>query len=693
VKNYFKFDAVAFTGDYMEFDSLFRPKSVAVIGASARKGSVGYIYLDSIISGGYKGRIYPVNPRYESIQGLECYQSIGEVGAVDLAVIATNKIAALKLLEECAATGVKAAIIPTGGFEEIGEEGARLEAQIRDLAAQSGIALLGTNTLGLINSDIDLQITFNPRPLPPKGPVSIISQSGGMGLSVISKLREEGVGMSKWIGVGNRTLLDFPEFLEYLAKDSNTQAVGVFMEGTERAGEFCRMALNIVKEKPIVVYKMGQSESVDYLAVTHTGTGVGERGSYEGAFRQCGILTANSVREMVAMLKSLVTVPPIMDRDLGIFTYTAGPSIAAADLIGDHFNLRQPSEHVRRRIIECMKGEPPTVLKNPLDVDGEGYTAGQYGRLLEAFSEEYDLLATISTSDLLFPKDELIRVARNGKKIVHCHICDVSELSTDDMEELRREGIPLYTTAEELATGLIALSRHLEIRQRLAVRSTPREPVVVDASRFEHEILDEYESKRILEEAGIPVVKERPVREWEEVKDAAERIGFPLVLKVLSREIYHKSDVGGVRTGITTMGMLREVWESMRARWPDENFLVQAMVPGGIEIIVGRKKDPAFGDLISAGIGGFLADLFSPAVAMCPCSYDDCLDLVDRIEPRRLLQGYRGMEPVDREALASFLERVSRLRLKDEEILEMDLNPVMVRGNQFTVVDALIRKG
>lgn len=676
----------------MEFDSLFHPKSVAVIGASARKGSVGYIYLDSIISGGYKGQIYPVNPRYENIEGLKCYPSISEVGPVDLAVIATNKIAALKLLEECAATGVKAAIIPTGGFEEVGEEGARLEAQIRDLAERSGIALLGTNTLGLINTDIDLQITFNPRPLPPRGPVSIISQSGGMGLSVISKLREEGVGMSKWIGVGNRTLLDFPDFLEYLAKDNNTRAIGIFMEGTERAGEFCRVAQNVVSEKPVVVYKMGRSSSVDFLAVTHTGTGVGERGAYEGVFRQHGIFLANSVREMVAMLKSLVTVPPIENKDLGIFTYTAGPSIAAADLIADHLNLRQPSQDVKQKIVECMKGEPPTVLKNPLDVDGEGYTAEQYGKLLEVFSEDYDLLATVSTSDLLFPKNELIRVARKGKRIVHCHICDVTELNSEDIEELRKEGIPLYTTAEELATGLIALSRHLDVRQKHATGSAPKGPVVLDASCFDSEILDEYESKRILEKGGIPVVEERPVLEWEEVKEAAEQIGFPLVLKVLSRKIYHKSEVGGVCTGIADMDMLKETWEGMKAKWPEERFLIQAMVPPGIEIIVGRKKDPAFGDLISVGIGGFLADLFSPAVAMCPCSYEDCLELVDRIEPGKVLRGYRGTEPVDREALASLIECVSRLKLKGEEILEMDLNPVIARGDRFTVVDALIRK-
>jgi len=677
----------------MDLDSLFRPNSVAVIGASAKEGSVGRIYLDSIISGGYKGRIIPINPKYRSLLGLTCYPSVAEAGEVDLAVIATNRLIAMELLKECAGVGVSGAIVPTGGFEEVGEEGARLEAEIKNIAAKANIALLGTNTLGMINGDIDLQITFNPRPLPPLGPVSVISQSGGMGLSIISKLREEGVGMSKWIGVGNRTLLGFPDFLEYLAKDEGTRAIAVFMEGTERAGEFCHMARSIVKEKPVVVYKMGKTGSIDYMTVTHTGTGVGGKEAYEGAFRQCGILTARSVREMVAMLKALVIIPPLEDDELGMFTYTAGPSIATADLIGERFLLRQPSEKVRLKIIERMKNEPPTVIKNPLDVDGEGYIAEQYGRLLEAFAEDHDLLATFSTSDLLFPKKELIQVAKGGKRILHCHICDFSELSLSDFEELGAEGIPLYTTAEELAAGLIALSQHREARRLSSLDRESEGPIVVDASSYPHETLNELETKLILRAAGLPTVEEEAAHTWEEVREAAERLGFPVVLKVLSREIIHKSEVGGVRTDITTVGMLREIWQRFKEKWPKEDMLIQTMVPRGMEIIVGRKRDPNFGDLLSVGIGGFLADLFPASIGMCPCTYEDCLRIIDAVEPKHILEGYRGMEPLDRKALASLLEGIGRLTLKDETILEMDLNPIIASGKSFCVVDAVLRKG
>ncbi|MFP4197796.1 MAG: acetate--CoA ligase family protein [Methanomassiliicoccales archaeon] len=666
----------------MELGSLFSPDSIAVIGASAREGSVGNIYLRSILEGGYRGRVHPINPKYEEIMGLECLDSVDQV-KVDLALIATNRSAALGLLEQAASAGARAAIIPTGGFEEVGEEGARLEGRIRSTARENGIALLGTNTLGLINNHLDLQVNFNPVTLPSKGGVSIVSQSGGMGLSVLSKMREEGVGLSKWIGVGNRTLLDFPEFLEHLADDESTAAVGIFMEGTERAREMCYAARRMVGEKPVVVYKMGRSDATDYLAVTHTGTGVGSREVYRGAFEQHGIIQATSVRQMVACLKALSSVPPIQGEELGMFTYTAGPTIAAADLL-DRFRLRQPSEDTKDLVRSEMRGEPPALLKNPLDVDGEGYTASQYQALLEAFMHEgYDLYATVSTAGLLFPKEALLK-ARERAPLLHCHVSPA-----DGSENL--DGVPVYTTAEELAWGLNALSEHARIRKRR--ERPPGEPIPLDASHLEVEILDEHRAKSLLSLAGVPVAEERLVGGKEELLEAAEEIGYPVALKVLSPGVLHKSEEGGVILDLGSRDELLEAFEGMRGKWPAEDLLVQRMSPPGVELIVGRKRDPAFGEVISLGVGGFLADLFPPAVATCPCSLGDALDLVDRMEPQEVLDGYRGLPKVDRTVLAELVERVGRIRLTGERIEEMDLNPVIVSLEGMRVVDALIRRG
>jgi acyl-CoA synthetase (NDP forming) len=680
----------------MNLDSLFNPKSIAVIGASSKPGSVGYIYLDSIVSSGYDGKVYPVNPRYDEILGLKCYDSIESVGNVDLAVIATNKMAAIDLLLDCAKAGVKAAVIPTGGFEEVGEEGAELERRIKEIASNNDIALLGTNTLGLINNHIDLQINFNPRLLPSKGGVSIISQSGGMGLSIISKLREEGVGMSKWIGVGNRTLLDFPEILEYLAGDESTTAIGAFMEGTERAKEFCELASEIAPHKPIVIYKMGKSAAVDYLAMTHTGTGIGKTGAYRGAFRQYGVLTADSTRELVAKLKALSIVGRIDGKRLGMFTYTAGPTIAAADLLSGQFSLPQPEDGTITRITDLMKGEPPTILKNPMDVDGQGYTPQRYEDLLGAYAsdENFDLLATVSTAGLLFPKDQLLEVGlKAGKPILHCHIADSIEIFGSDRDELQKAGIPVYTTAEELAVGLIALSDYRDAVNRLEVRGTLEPVIRIDGSKYDERMLDEHESKILLAEADLPVVEERTVSTIEELMNASEEIGFPLVLKVLSREITHKSDVGGVRTDIVDERMLQETWDSFREKWPSCDVLVQKMIRGGVEVIVGRMRDPVFGDVITLGVGGFMADLFPPSLGLCPCTKQDCLSIMDDLEPQEILNGYRGTEVVDRDALADLMVRVSRIQLDGESINEMDLNPVIIRGDRLVIVDALIHKG
>lgn len=680
----------------MDLEKLFNPRSIAVIGASGKPGSVGYIYLDSVVNSGYNGQIYPVNPRYNEILGLRCYDSIESVGDVDLAIIATNKMAALDLLEDCARLGVKAAVIPTGGFEEVGEEGAELERNIQQIASENGMVLLGTNTLGFINNHIGLQINFNPRLLPSKGGISIISQSGGMGLSIISKLREEGVGMSKWIGVGNRTLLDFPEFLEYLAKDESTSVIGAFMEGTERAKQFCELAARIVPHKPVVVYKMGKSAAIDYLAVTHTGTGIGKTGAYKGAFRQHGVLTADSTRDLVAKLKALAIVGKIDGKQLGMFTYTAGPTIAAADLLSDHFTLPQPSEETIRIFEDFMKGAPPTILKNPMDVDGQGYTSERYRYFLNAYASDpgFDLLATVSTAGLLFPKDQLLEAKKgSGRPILHCHVADSIEIFGSDRDELQEAGIPIYTTAEELAVGLIALSEYMEAVNRIMKRGGPNPQIMVDASHLANNILDEHECKTLLAEAGLPVVEERVVSTIEELMDASDEIGFPLVLKVLSREITHKSDVGAVKTNIVDERMLQETWNSFRMRWPSCDVLVQKMISGGVEIIVGRMRDPVFGDIITLGIGGFYADLFPPVVGVCPCTSQDCVSIIDALEPQEILDGYRGTEPVDRESLADLMETVSRIELLNEEIEEMDLNPVIIKGSSLRIVDALIHKG
>lgn len=681
-------------GAYMDLDRLFTPRSIAVIGASATPGSVGNIYLKSLLDGEYGGRVYPVNPKYDEILGLRCYDSIRETGPADLAVIATNRRLALRLLEECAAAGVENAIIPTGGFEEVGEEGARLEEEIGRVAQGNGIALLGTNTLGLINNHIGLQINFNPRRLPPVGGVSIISQSGGMGLSIIAKLREEGVGMSKWVGVGNRTLLDFPDLLEYMKNDDSTRAIGLFMEGTERARELCELARELVTEKPVVVYKMGKSEAVDFMAVTHTGTGVGKSEVYEGAFRQHGMITADSTRALVAKLKAL-SMASSGGKNLGMFTYTAGPTIAASDILVDHLDLPSPDGKTIEDIRSIMRGEPPAVIKNPLDVNGEGYSSQKYEDLLMAFGrdEAYDILATISTAGLLFPSRELLKVKGELKKpVVHCHIADSIEIDSEEREELQAEGIPVFSTAEEMATGLVALSEYQDIKDRLVARERGGTSIRLDASHIEADILTEHEVKELLKERGFPVVTEEKVSCREELIRASEHIGFPAVLKVLSRDIVHKSELGAVCTSITDAQNLLNRWREMKEKWPQEDFLLQRMISGGVEVIVGRKKDPLFGDLISVGVGGYLADLFPPVVGVCPCTKQNCVNMIDRLTPQKILDGYRGQSPVDREALASLMARVSRIELKEGALLEMDLNPVIAKGSDLYIVDALLRK-
>ncbi|MGB9803099.1 acetate--CoA ligase family protein [Desulfofundulus sp.] len=453
-------------------DTIFHPRSVAVVGVTGANDRVGYNLLQSLIHAGYKGIIYPIHPRLENLLGLPVYRSLEEVpGPVDLAVIGVNQYATVEVVEQCGRKGVKGVICVAGGYREMGAEGKALEERLIAVARQYNVEVVGPNTLGLINTGVGLNATFYPIRLP-RGRVSFVSQSGGVGLTILQKALDEGLGVNKWVGVGNRSTLELSDYLEYLARDDSTAVIGVFVEGTDDARRLVQVAGEVARRKPVVFYKVGRSDAVNSAALTHTGSMAGSYQMYRQILQQFGLLVVESALEMVAACNALAMAPIPRGNGVGVVTHTAGPSIVLLDEAGLRGGVFPPfTESTMERIRNIMGHNPAVVLKNPLDAAGRGMQAATFGRLAEAVLEDplIDLLVAIYCLHLNWrcPTSEILAAQeKSGKPVVALYISSLEQVR-EERELLHSRGIPVYVTPEEAAWGVSALLHYA--RQRRGV--------------------------------------------------------------------------------------------------------------------------------------------------------------------------------------------------------------------------------
>ncbi len=447
----------------INLDALFNPASVAIVGASPDPFRIGYNILESIIEGGYQGPVYPVNSKYPKILNLTCYPDLKSLPTVpELVILAVNQHITVQLAAECAQLGVKSLICSAGGFKEMGEEGRRLEEQLRQTAEAAGMLVLGPNTLGLINTMAPLYATFYPMQLP-RGGVSIISQSGGLGLSILGLLQDEGVGVAKWCGVGNRGSLEFVDFINYLGDDPATGVIGIFLEGTEKGRSLVEAAAAVSQRKPVVVFKAGRGATAQKSALTHTGTLSGAYRLYRDIFIQNRILTVDSVEDLVHAMKALVLIPSMPTRKIGVITHTAGPGIVAADTLeAAGCLLPSPAEHTLNKVKKAIGADPPVILTNPLDLAGLGFAAAPYGECAAALADDPQVEALLAVychhHNWPFPTPELIRLRKScSKPLVACYIGANRALDTE-RAYLHEAGIPLYSSVRGAAQGLIAVN-------------------------------------------------------------------------------------------------------------------------------------------------------------------------------------------------------------------------------------------
>jgi acyl-CoA synthetase (NDP forming) len=695
----------------------FNPKSIAIIGASANLTKLSGRPIAALLKKKFAGAIYPVNPRYEEVGGLICYPSVGAIpGPVDTAIISVPIEGTLEALKQCAGKGVKAAVVFTSGFAETGSEGSALQTEIAGLAGKSGMRILGPNCLGLIYfrnavmtsfSDIMEMEVENP------GSLGFITQSGAYGEKTFMLAAQEGVGFSAFISVGNEADLQFSDFIAHLLNDEGTRLFGVYLEGAKDGLKFRRAAEAALRAgKPVLIKKVGRTVAGKRAAASHTGSLAGNDRIYDAFFRQTGIIRIDELRDLTYFALAYQSGRIPKGRNAAVLTDSGGPGVEMADRC-EEFGLNVPelSKATQDKIQKIIPFYGSA--RNPIDMTAAIMTdMDLYGKCLRTIlaDENIDIVFAPGLFMSYVPPellDETLEIYRSSSKpMVLCPVwADPSPQSQAMVARVRREGIPIIPEASDAARAMAALARYAE-KRRAAVPETGKGPEIPAGSmeKAKHILqktgaLTEYESKQFLAAYGIPVTRETPAASAEEAAALARRIGFPVALKVLSPDIPHKTEAGGIRLGLGTEAAVRDAYEEImqnaKSRAPGaalSGVLVQEMLGGGVEVIVGVTKDPVFGPCVMFGLGGVFVEVMEDvSFRVAPLTADDAGEMIREVNGARVLAGVRGKPASDMKALIDVILKVSQLAVDfTGEIKELDINPLIVFPKGARVADALI---
>jgi len=696
-------------------DALLNPKSVAVIGASRFEGKVGYAVLKNIIDGGYRGRVYPVNPQADNILGLKCYPRVSAIDdEIDMAVVTVPAERVLEVAEECGQVGVKLLAVISAGFKEIGLEGAKRESQLVSIVKRYGMRLLGPNCLGYINTSIGLNASFASR-MPPRGHVAFISQSGALLTSLIDRADVEGLAFSKVVSLGNKADLSEVDYLKLLADDPETRAIVLYIEGVERGEEFTRAVREVSAKKPIIALKAGVTEAGARAASSHTGSMAGSEVAYTTALKQFGALKVEELMDLLDAARCFGSQPIPRFGNIVIITNAGGPGILTADACGK-LNLRLA--HLSAEIVnELRKALPPaSSTNNPIDVLGDA-RAERYEAVLKILSsrEDIDCYVVILAPQAMTEPDEVAKLlvdfkSKNPQKVMVTSFLGGPKVASA-ISTLRSGGIPNYDTPERAVRALGLLIKYKEVQAKqasLLKEGYPRHPIdrerireVISIAMSEgRKTLMPDEACEVLSACGIRVAPCKIARSPEEAVQAAEYIGYPVALKVASPHIAHKSDVGGVRLDLRTPSDVRlayhEIIANVSKYVPGATIYgvaVTPMVPQGMEVVVGMHRDPQFGPMIMFGLGGIYVELLREvSFRLAPLTRSEALEMIMETKAYTLLRGFRGGPPRDVDAVVDVILKISTLSTEFKEIQEIDINPLFVyeKFKGCVVVDAKI---
>jgi len=694
-------------------DKIFRPQRVAVVGASDNPESVGYTVLRNLVSSGFPGVIYPVNPKHEAVQGIQAYPDVKALPRVpDLAVICTPAPTVPGIVRQCGEAGILGVIIISGGFREAGEGGRELEEGIRSVQREfEGMRIIGPNCLGIIVPSLKLNASFAAA-MPEPGHVAFISQSGALCTSVLDWALEEGIGFSHFVSIGNMLDVDFGDLIDYLNEDPHTASIVLYIESIPEAREFMSAARAFAREKVIIAYKAGRFAESARAAASHTGAMAGEDAVYDAAFRRAGIVRVLEIEEIFDTAELLARVRPPLGTKLAIVTNAGGPGVMATDaLMALGGELAELGPETVERLDEVL---PPFWSRgNPVDIIGDA-PPERYAEAVGIVLDDPNVdavLVILTPQAMTDPRGtaEAIAAIEGRKPLLAAWMG--GRAVREGIEILNQAGIPTYGTPERAVRAfmhLVHYGRNIEM-----LYETPREIPLsfsvdrkrvrerfIEAFRDGPDVLDEERSKGLLAAYGIPVTRAYPAATPDEAVRIAERIGYPVVLKVLSPQITHKTDVGGVALDLRDAVAVRRAFErivgSARERRPDAQVLgvtVQRMVRArdGVELILGAKKDPTFGAVIMVGTGGTAAEVFRDrALGLPPLNERLAHRMLESLRSWKLLRGYRGKPGVNLERLIEVLMRFSYLVADFPEIKEIDVNPLLATPNEVIALDARV---
>ena len=682
-----------------KLDAIFRPKSVAVIGASSRKKSLGWEILNNLILSGFNGKLFPVNPKADHIHSIKAYSSILDVkDKVDLAVIAIPANGVLKVVNDCGKKGVKGLVIITAGFREMGGAGILLEEKLMKLVRKYNMRMVGPNCMGVINTDENVKLNASfagVRPEP--GKIGFLSQSGALGESILNHAKNLGIGISKFVSMGNKPDISGNDLLEEWEHDENVKVILMYLESFGNPKRFTKIAKQVSRYKPIIAVKAGRTVAGARATISHTGALAGVDVATGALFAQCGVIRVTSIEEMFDVSKAFLNQPVPKNGKVAILSNAGGPAIMATDAcVRLGLEVPELSKETQAKLKKVLPIE--AAVANPVDIIATGGPE-RYEAALNVLIKDKELgsIITVFIPPLTIDAPAVARVIAKANKRTKKTILSVF-MAKDEAEEgiqiLKNNNVPVYLFPESAAKALSAMVRRrlwLDKPEGKIKRFNPNidrvKKIIKAARREKRRALTLQESFEVLQSYGIKSLKPLSATDVEEALSNAKKIGYPVVLKLDSIKASHKSDIGGVMLDLRSDQEVKEAFKKIKLKarkakiaWSDCTILVQEYISEGIETILGVQQNPSFGPLMMFGLGGVHVEVLKDvSFGITPLSDVAAKDMVRYIRGYPMLKGVRGEKAIDENALVDSLQRLSKFVSDFEEIAEMDINPFLLR--------------
>jgi len=686
--------------------SFFSPKGVAILGASSKPNKLSYGILENLTKYHYQGAVYPINPNADMILGCKCFKDVRDVpDPIELGVIVLPASMTVEAMQSCADKGIKAVIIISGGFREVGEEGKALEEACLKIAKDNDMRIIGPNCVGTMDMNSGLDTTFI-KGMPEAGPIGFVSQSGAVCGGVVDLIIDKHIGFSHFASLGNELDVSEADVIEYFGGDPNVKVIAVYVEGIQDGKRFMKVAKKVSKIKPIVLLKAGRSDEGAKAVSSHTGSLAGSYAAYQAAFKQTGVIEVNDIKELFNVAWALGCLKLPEGKQVAIVTNAGGPAALASDSLAKNgFKLAEISAETQLTL--QPKLNPSAQVGNPIDMLG-GAEAQEYDACLEALIQDkgvnvlMPILVPQSLVDPLSVAKAFLKNSGSGKPLLACMMGEHSIIEARDL--LHQNHIPLYQYPEDMGIVLGAMQQYKAflkqedndfIKNPNVDRQSVKNILKKMASRGS---LGENDTRPLLSAYGIPVIQGGLARTIDEAVQISEEIGYPVAMKIVSKDILHKTDAGGIKLNLQSKEEVRKAYsfmiEDIRNTLPLaklDGVLIEAMAPRGQEVIVGMRDDPTFGPLIMVGMGGVYVELIKDvAFKVAPLSKADIKDMIFNTYAGKLLQGYRGGAPGDMDALIDVIGKLSQLALDNPEIKEFEINPLLVfeKGKGVIALDS-----